>query len=207
LIDIINVSDERKILLVGDFSGKGINASMSILILKSVIRTLIKETITLQSLIIKINKIIKKNLSRETYFSGVFVLVDTKINRFQYVNCGIPLMYFYKHKSNTLEEIQGPGKVLGFVENYEEHINVIEKDFSSEDIVFMTTDGIFNSPSINGASYTDDRLKSQIIKEKNKYSNEIVNTIYDDFLEFTSNIISDDITLAAVKINKSRKNI
>ena len=43
-IDFIRLSADRYIFVMGDVSGKGLNASMSMVILKSVIRTYLQET-------------------------------------------------------------------------------------------------------------------------------------------------------------------
>ena len=94
-VDFIRLTDDRHMVILGDISGKGINASMSSVILKSVVRTFLAETHDFKQLIQKVNVFIRNNLPKGTFLAGVFMLIDFSDNTLYYINCGIPAMFMY----------------------------------------------------------------------------------------------------------------
>jgi serine phosphatase RsbU (regulator of sigma subunit) len=75
-IDFIKLGPDKYLFVMGDVSGKGLNASMSMVILKSVLRTFLTETSDFKKLVVKVNLFIKNNLPKGTFFAGVFGLID-----------------------------------------------------------------------------------------------------------------------------------
>lgn len=51
--DFIRLSEDRYLFLIGDVSGKGLSASMSMVILKSVMHTYLSETPDFKELVVK----------------------------------------------------------------------------------------------------------------------------------------------------------
>lgn len=99
-VDFIKLSEKRYLLVIGDVSGKGLAASMSMVILKSVLSTFLRglcleETAVFTTFIEKINRFIKDNLPCGTFFAGVFCILDLATHTLYYANCGIPLMSMY----------------------------------------------------------------------------------------------------------------
>ena len=71
-VDIIRLTDTRYIYIIGSLSGKGIAASMNMVIMKSIIRTFLAETTDFKLLIQKVNLFIKNSLPKGVFFSGLF---------------------------------------------------------------------------------------------------------------------------------------
>lgn len=198
-LDFIRISKNRYIIIIGDVSGKGLNASMSMVILKSVIRTFLRETKDFKKLIIKINDFIKVNLPRGTFFAGVIGIMDFETRTFFYVNCGIPAMFLLSSSYNNPVEIQGDGKILGFAKNMEPLINVRKAVFKTGDIVMMTTDGLTDAESIRGARFGKERIQASILENREQNAERMVRFLYDSVEEFIQQEIADDITIMAIK--------
>ena len=60
-IDFIQLGPDKSLFVMGDVSGKGLNASMSMVILKSVLRTFLSETGDFKQLVVKVNSFIRNN--------------------------------------------------------------------------------------------------------------------------------------------------
>ena len=112
-VDLIRLTDTRHIFVTGALSGKGISASMSMVILKSIIRTYLNSTRDFKKLVTKVNQFIRFSLPKGTFFAGIFCLMDFETDTLYYVNCGIPTMLLYTRAYNNVIEIQGNGYVLG----------------------------------------------------------------------------------------------
>ncbi|GAB1484257.1 PP2C family protein-serine/threonine phosphatase [Treponema sp.] len=198
-IDFIRVGQDRYIFVIGDVAGKGLNASMSMVILKSVIRTFLRETKDFKQLIIKTNSFIKKYLPRGTFFAGVFGLFDFKERSLFYVNCGVPLMLLLSSSYNNPVEIQGEGKVLGFVKDFEPHLAIRKASFKVDDVLVVTTDGLTDASSARGARFGKERIQNSILENRAAPAERMVQFLVEEVGEFVSQELNDDITILAVK--------
>ncbi|MCQ2580149.1 MAG: serine/threonine-protein phosphatase [Treponemataceae bacterium] len=204
-IDFIRLTDSRYMMIMGDVSGKGLNASMSMVILKSIIRTLLAETGDFKELIEKVNYFIKYNLPRGTFFAGVFALFDFTENTMYYVNCGLPVLFLYTESYNNVIEIQGDGKVLGFAKKISGLVRVKKIKLNPGDIVLACTDGLLDSVSLRGEFYGKDRVQKLIVDNKTYDSNRMVHFIYDDMVQFVSKEVQDDVTIVSIKMLKPQE--
>jgi serine phosphatase RsbU (regulator of sigma subunit) len=198
-VDVIRFSPSRTMVIMGDIAGKGMNASMSMIIMKSVIRTFLKETHDFKSLVIKANSFIKSHLPRGTFFAGVFMIYDSSANQLYYINCGVPLMYLYSKVYNSVIEIQGDGKVLGFVKDVSKYITIKKVQLNQGDLFITATDGIIESHSIGGEVFGKNRIQQHIMETKEKGTQEVIETLFDKFMKFISGSLNDDITILGMK--------
>ncbi len=196
--DIIKLSEFKSLIVVGDIAGKGINASMSMVILKSIIRTMIKETPDFKALVARINLFIKTNLPRGTFFAGIFLIYDSRQDIIYFINCGIPLVLF-KNENNTVSEVQGKGRVLGFKKEYEEYIQIRKIIMKKGDCMVITTDGILESESIAGEPYGKKRIMEFMENNTGNQVDAMVDSLYQSFYDFIGGLIKDDITLVGIK--------
>ncbi|MBO4438559.1 MAG: SpoIIE family protein phosphatase [Spirochaetaceae bacterium] len=204
-IDFIRLTDSRYMMIMGDVSGKGLNASMSMVILKSIIRTLLAETGDFKELVEKVNYFIKYNLPRGTFFAGVFALFDFNENVMYYVNCGLPVLYLYTEAYNNVIEIQGDGKVLGFAKKIGSLVKVKKIKLNPGDIVLACTDGLLDSVSLRGEFYGKDRVQKLILDNKTYDSSRMIQFIFDDMLQFVSKELQDDVTIVSMRMLKSQE--
>lgn len=197
--DFIKLSEDRYLFLIGDVSGKGLSASMSMVILKSVLHTYLSETPDFKELVVKINSFIKENLPKGTFLAGLFGIIDFKTTTIYYLNCGIPLMSMYIESYKNVIEIQGEGKVLGFVKNIRPFLKVRKITMNRNDIIVFTTDGLLDSKNLKGDKFGNDRVSRLVAANKTKSASEISNVIYKALLDFISREIEDDVTIMTFK--------
>jgi len=198
-IDFIKLSEDRYLYVMGDVSGKGLNASMSMVILKSVLRTFLSETSDFKQLVIKVNLFIKNNLPKGTFFAGVFGIIDFKTNVMYYFNCGVPVMFLYTAAYNNAIEIQGDGKVLGFVRDIGKYLKVKKIVMNPQDILLMTTDGLVDSTNLRGERFGKDRVQRMLMDNRTYPSSRIAKFLSDSLSEFVSRELEDDITVLVFK--------
>ena len=198
LFDAVRISEHRWFFVVGDVSGKGLNASMSMVILKSIIRTLLREEKDFIKLVARTNTFIKERLPRGTFFSGMFGFLALDKGAIYFINCGIPAMLFTAPGLDSIIETQGEGKMLGFVKNVEPYLKTRRLVLPAGSRVLITTDGILESESVRGDHYGKERLVRVLSEQKKASPAEVVEAIAKSASSFTGGRLDDDVTIVAI---------
>ena len=204
-IDLIKLSEDKHIFVMGDLSGKGIAASMSMVIVKSVIRTFLQETKDFKLLVEKVNQFIRFNLPRGTFFEGVFALIDFKEDTVYYINCAVPALFLYNRAYNNIMEIQGEGHVLGFVKDISPYIKVKKVKLNPGDILFACTDGVLDSKSLRGEAFGKDRLQKSIIENTQMNAQNMISASYNTLLDFLTKELDDDVSIFTLKMLRQQE--
>lgn len=200
-IDFIQLADKKYFFLIGDVSGKGLSASMSMVILKNILRTYLEASKDFKELVVKLNGFIKDNLPRGTFFAGLFGILDLQTQTIYYLNCGIPLMSMYIKSYNNAIEIQGEGRVLGFVKNIAPYLKMRKITMQPHDIVVFTTDGLLDSENLRGDRFGKDRVASIVVQNNSLNSKQVADTIFTRVEDFVSKELQDDVTVLVFKHN------
>ncbi len=198
-IDFVGLGPDRYFFVVGDVSGKGLNASMSMLILKTMVRNFLKEEKDFTRIAERANAFIKENLPKGTFFAGVFGYFDFSRDSLFFINCGIPVMYMYSPAFNTVIEIQGDGKVLGFVRDIGPYLKLRRVPLVKDSVLVISTDGILESESLRGERYGKERLQRSFGTHRTAPAKELAEGLLVDLLAYTDNRMEDDITVFALK--------
>jgi len=198
-VDFIQLSKDRWFFVMGDISGMGLSASMSMLVLKSMIRTFIKVEKDLGGLVSRVNLFIKENLPRGTFFAGVLGYFDLSKDIFYYINCGIPTILLYSPNFGTFVEVQGEGKVLGFVRNILPHLKPKKLVVPRGSVLVATTDGLTDGKNLGSERFGAERLRKSVIQRLERSAKEIADGVLEDLNVFTDRKIEDDITLLVMK--------
>lgn len=198
-VDMIRLTDTRHIFVIGALSGKGIAASMGMVILKSIIRTFLTETTDFKTLVAKVNVFIRESLPRGTFFAGTFGLLDFATDTMYYINCGIPALFVYTRAYNNVIEIQGEGHILGFVKDVAPFLKVKKTKLSEGDIVMIVTDGILDTKSLRGDIFGKTRTQTALMENSMYPAEKMARFTYDALAEFTSKEMENDVTILVMK--------
>ena len=198
LFDSVRISEHRWFFVVGDVSGKGLNASMSMVILKSMIRTLLREEKDFVKLVSRTNAFIKERLPRGTFFSGVFGFLAFDKGSVYFINCGIPAMFFRSPSLDSVIETQGEGKMLGFVKNIEPYLKTRKLALPPGSRLLISTDGIVEAESVRGERYGKERLVRILGENKASSAAETVEAVVRSASAFAGGRLDDDITVVAI---------
>ena len=198
-IDIIKLSEDKYIYIIGSLSGKGISASMSMVILKSIIRTYLVETSDFKLLVNKVNYFISKSLPLGTFFAGVFILMDYSSDTLYYVNCGTAALFMYNQIYNNVIEIQGDGRVLGFMDDVSALIKVKKVKLNKGDIILSCTNGLITSSSLRGEIFGKTRVQDTLLENLTYPASRMAQFTYDALVKFAAKELSDDVSVLVIK--------
>ncbi|HTX71204.1 MAG TPA: PP2C family protein-serine/threonine phosphatase [Rectinemataceae bacterium] len=200
-IDFVRLSKDRWFFVMGDVSGKGLSASMNMLILKSMVRTFLRVEKDFVGLVSRVNSFIKENLPRGTFFAGIFGYFDFAKDAFYYINCGVPTVLLYSPSFDTFIEVQGEGKVLGFVRDISKSLKPRKLVLPPGSALVATTDGVTDSESLRGERFGKERLRRSVRDRLGSSARAIADGVIGDLLEFTDQKQEDDITLLVMKLS------
>jgi len=198
LYDSVQISPHRWFFVVGDVSGKGLNAAMSMVILKSMIRGLLREESDFIKLVSRTNLFIKNHLPRGTFFAGLFGFIALDKGSIYFINCGIPAVFFRSPGLDTVIEAQGEGRMLGIVKNIEPHLKQRKLPLTPGSTVVITTDGIVEAESLRGERYGKERIVRIMNENKGASAQAMVEAVINSATSFTDNKLDDDITILAL---------
>lgn len=204
-VDMIRLTDTRHLFVVGDLSGKGIAASMSMVILKAIIRAYLAETHDFKQLVVKINQFVRNNLQKGTIFAGMFAIVNFENDTLYYINCGIPAIFLYTEVYNNVIEIQGSGHILGFVKDISPYISVKQMKLHKNDLVFTCTDGLIESHSLRGEQFGKDRIQRSMVANAMYPASRMARFAYDELVHFMSHEMEDDVSVLVMKYLKDNE--
>lgn len=198
-IDVIRLNDRRYLFVVGDLSGKGIAASMNMVILKSIIRSYLAETHDFKQLIVKLNEFVRNSLRKGTIFAGLFMIVDFETDTMYYINCGIPALFSYTQVYNNVIEIQGSGHILGFVKDISPYISVKSTKLNRGDIILVCTDGLLQSHSLRGEQFGRERVQRVLLDNSTYPAQRMAQFTFDALTKFMSKEMEDDVSILILK--------
>ena len=198
-IDMIRLTDTRHLFVVGDLSGKGIAASMNMVILKSIIRSYLAEVHDFKQLVVKLNTFVRDSLPKGTIFAGLFALIDFETDTMYYINCGIPALMMYTQVYNNVIEIQGSGHILGFVKDLTPYVSVKTTKLNHGDIIMACTDGLIQSHSLRGEQFGKERVQQAILDNSTYPAQRMAQFTFEGLLKFMSKEMEDDVSILVIK--------
>lgn len=204
-VDFVRLSRDRWFFVLGDVAGKGLSASMNMLILKSMTRSFLRFERDFAGLVQRVNAFIKDCLPRSTFFAGVFGYFDFAAGTVYFINCGVPAMLLYSPSFDAFVEVQGEGKVLGFVRDISPWLKPRKLSLPPGSALVVTTDGILESENLRGERFGKDRLRRSALGRMGDPARRIADGAFEDLLAFTDQRQEDDITLLVVKIPQRRE--
>ncbi|SFJ01438.1 Stage II sporulation protein E (SpoIIE) [Treponema bryantii] len=198
-IDMIRLTESRHLFVVGDLSGKGIAASMNMVILKSIIRSYLSEVHDFKQLVVKLNTFVRDSLPKGTIFAGLFALIDFETDTMYYINCGIPALMMYTQVYNNVIEIQGSGHILGFVKDISPYLSVKTTKLNHGDIIMACTDGMIQSHSLRGEQFGKERVQQALLDNSTYPAQRMAQFTFEGLLKFMSKEMEDDVSILVIK--------
>ena len=188
-------------VLVGDVSGHGIAAGLLMTTARALIRSRSAQPGTLAQIVTDVNRDLTLDIYDTDRFVTLFYLtIDPKKKQLKWVRAGHDAALVYDPAGDTFVDLYGPGLALGWDQNYPYEENE-HPDLTAGQIIFMGTDGIWETFDKTGKPFGKEPLKD-IIRQKAKGSaEEMIDEILTALERFRQgNEPEDDVTMVVIKI-------
>ena len=169
--DMFLIDEDHLALCISDVSGKGIPASLIMMISKILIKNVSKIDLDVSTVFKRVNNMLCDGNTTSIFVTSWFGIINLKTGIIEFVNAGhtYPLLYSKEKKEFTYLKTK-PNLVLAGIEdtNYVKH----EIKIQPGDRLFLYTDGVVESTNSYNEIYGEERLKQFLDKHVNLNSKE-----------------------------------
>jgi serine phosphatase RsbU (regulator of sigma subunit) len=201
--DLIQTSESKLFVAVGDVSGKGLSASLYMTKLQTMIQMVCKSNLNPKEILIEVNKRLYESMERNSFITMTLALFDTECNTVRFCRAGhMPL---FITSNGKVESVKTQGIGLGL-----EKGDVFSKTLVEEEIKFRPrqvysffSDGITEAMNEKNDLFGEERLINILEKKSSGTSAEIMQNVWDEVKIFKGKIKpNDDMTMVIVKVIK-----
>lgn len=160
LFDVLQITETVFVFYVGDISGHGVQAALTMTAVKSIVNMIISqhEDIPSPSVILtQLNEILSKRLFNDNYMTMMLCIVDTAQQRITSISAGHPQGLIIDAKTGELRQFDDLGGIpLGWMNDYEYTTDdEFSSEFSRDDVICLFTDGLFDASKDDGSRIED----------------------------------------------------
>jgi sigma-B regulation protein RsbU (phosphoserine phosphatase) len=179
--DIIDLSEERVGIVIGDVSGKGMPAALLMALMQGSLRTLISAGLRGPELISKLNVYLCANTPLDRLITLFYGEMNTSTGELRYVNAGhnSPVLV---RSNRQLDRLQATAMVLGVDRNVAFEAKTV--GLNPGDRLLLYTDGISEAFNANEEEYGEARLTAFLQAQSQISSRDLIDRLVSDVLAF-----------------------
>ena len=205
--DVIEL-DNHLLFYVSDVSGHDLSSSMLNIFLKEAINSYLlyqsenPDYLSPSNIINYINeRFVNKNFPADYFISLIIGVISLNNYEVSMSNAGFQFFPLLSQKNGKVIDLNCKGMPITS-ENFYTNYSECEYSLKPGDILYINTDGIFEQKNKNNEMYGEIRVKNIISKNSNLRPKNIIDKIYNDFLDFKGKEpIKDDLTSLLIKRN------
>jgi sigma-B regulation protein RsbU (phosphoserine phosphatase) len=199
---IIDDAAEQKIgVAIGDVSGHGISSALLMATVRSSLRQRAHLPGSTAKIISDVNRLLVQDVEDSGQFMTMFFLaLDTATRQLEWVRAGHDPGIIYDPGSDSFSELGGSGIALGVDAEWIYEDNK-KTDFSNGQIIFLSTDGIWEARNKKGEMLGKEPILNAIRQNASSDATQIIDTIFDILHKFIGDAkIEDDLTSVIIKM-------
>jgi sigma-B regulation protein RsbU (phosphoserine phosphatase) len=187
-------------IVVGDVAGHGISAALFMTTVRALLRSRMFQPGSLSQVMNDVNRLLCMDTSHSGDFMTLFLaLADVGANKIHWVRAGHAPAILYDWGDDSFEELRGEGAAIG----YECSFSFKEYEYggwNGAKILFLGTDGIWETENPQGEMFGMDRLRDLIRSRHRESPAEIIRAVSEALAAFRqTNPQEDDVTMVVVK--------
>jgi PAS domain S-box-containing protein len=198
--DLFELADERIAIVIGDVSGKGLEAATNTALVKNTIRAYAYDGHTVDQIMSKTNDAVFK-VSAPSLFITVFIgILDARTGTLTYTACGHPPALI--KRPSIVERLAVNSPIIGAFEGLP-----FSKDTTNlrpEDMLILYTDGLLEARGKDGF-FGEERLLSFLSGTKKTSIQEMPQAIFRKVMKFSEGLLSDDLALLVLGYKRQQK--
>lgn len=175
-------------VLLGDFTGHGLVASIGALPTSDVFRTMTRNGFSLSSILKELNRKLEYLLPGDKFLALGAISVAKDVKSAKIWNGGIPSIIHLNSKKEIINHFPAEHLALGILENIDDE-KPLHVDLNDGDALVLYTDGVIEACSPGKKMYGEERFVAHL---KNSNTDDILVNIEKDLIEFTEGYVQDD---------------
>ena len=186
---------------VGDVSGHGISSALLMAAVRASLRQRLSQPGNAGDIISDVNRQLVEDVEDSGQFMTLFYLeIDAAGMQTHWVRAGHDPAIFFDPDADSFTELGGTGIDLGIDEDwkFEEYSKT---DLNTGQLIFMSTDGIWEALNPQGEMFGKERIYDIIRKNSSLPASEIIDLMFGALKKFQKYApIEDDITMVIIKM-------
>lgn len=197
--DFFEVGDGRTALVLGDASGKGVPAAISVAMVRTAIRSRVRTQtdVDLGQMVAGLNSAFCHDRLRDNYITLCIMLYDPAQSTITYTNAGnVPPLLL--RASGEVQTLTAGGPLLAALEDatYEAEVVTLHPG----DVVLVYSDGLTDTHNLRGEMFGPERLKKAMRHARELSARRISDYLMDSIARFRETREPfDDLTLVVAK--------
>ena len=197
LYDILQLDDDRVMVVLGDVSGKGSPAALLMALLLAMLRTLAPDDLPPPKLVERLNRLVYEQAPGTRFITLFLATIDLQTGHFAYVNAGQtpPLL---RRQNGSVEKLTTGGIALGMFDGstYQQ----AETYLAPGDVLVAYSDGITEAENRAGEPFDEDGLERALHTYASSPAPDLARTLFAVVEQYVGDVkLSDDLTVLAVK--------
>lgn len=195
--DLISLPDHRACVILGDVSGKGVEAASVSSAVKTALGAYAWEGLTPARMMRSLNDFLM-GFSRIETFATIFVgIVDVKDGTLTYCSAGHPPALLARADTGEIEWLSVQSGVVGAFASMSYQNGEIS--MSDGDILVLYTDGVTEARSPDGAFFGEDGLREIVSRESSTGLEGLTDRLLSRLKTFAGGSLDDDVALVALR--------
>jgi sigma-B regulation protein RsbU (phosphoserine phosphatase) len=199
--DVINISGNRILVVVGDVSGKGLSASLYMTKLQTLLNLYSTQYDSPKEILLELNRQIYKAIERHWFITLTLAMFDLDKNIVDVCRAGhVPLLV---SQSGNINLFQSKGIGLGLDKGpiFEATLEEEQIKLHKGEVFLFYSDGITETVNAEQEFFGTENLMNTLRLNNNKTADEIMNQIISATINFRDGMDQfDDLTCVVVKI-------
>jgi sigma-B regulation protein RsbU (phosphoserine phosphatase) len=200
--DVLRLSrDGRFGLVVCDVAGKGVPASLVMVMIRTIIHLVAGSGRDASTIVGWINRGITGQVDIDRFATLSVITYDPSSRRLEYANAAHHPAIIFRNSSRDCERIDAEGLPIGL--EREVCYGKQERRLEPGDLVLLYTDGVVEAMSENREQYGEDRLLDAVRRHAGDAPNKVLSGIRQDIEQFVGRAKQqDDLTLVVMKVSE-----
>ena len=195
--DFMDIGDGRYGVVVGDVSGKGLEAAVVTAMAKYVLRAYTVEDPEPVVVLPRANNAIVRYTAPDLFITLVYGVLNTRTGRFRYANAGHEPILVYRHSEKKVGYEHPTGMAAGIVQG-EEYLTS-ELVLSPGDMLVIYTDGLTDARSPDGRFLDLDGLSELVLELAGRPAQEFLGALMDRVKSYAAGEFADDVAVVVVR--------
>lgn len=196
---LIRLPDDCAVMILGDVSGKGVEAASMSALVKTALSAYAWEGASPQRMVRALNSMLM-GFSRVETFATMFVAkLDLRWGRATYCSAGHPPSMLV-HQGGEVELLSTQSGVVGAFESMSYRSGSFA--FMPGDILFMYTDGAIEARSPSGDFFGEQRLRDTLLRVSPQGIDGLCNRVLTELDGFAASALDDDVAMVALRFDE-----
>ena len=201
--DLYPLPDDRVVVVIGDVSGKGVEAAAMASLVKTALAAYAWDHLDPASMLCSLNNLFV-NFSRLETFASLFVaLLDLRAGVATYCSGGHPPAMLVRDPSGdapTLELLTVQSPIIGAMEDLDYANGSFE--LVEGDLLFLYTDGTTEARSPEGDFFGEDALRETLLRCCHVDVRGLPEAVLAEVTDFAGGALHDDVAMVALRVDR-----